>query len=51
MDTSLNFREDAESWETLMFLYNSALKEVTTKISSELVAAFIWKMHCSLIKK
>ena len=32
MDTSLNFREDAESWETLMFLYRSALKEVTTKL-------------------
>ena len=32
MDTSLIFSEDVESWETLMFLYNSALKEVTTKI-------------------
>jgi len=32
MDTSLFFNEDVESWETLMFLYNSALKEVTTKL-------------------
>jgi len=32
MDTSLIFNEDVESWETLMFLYNSALKEVTTKL-------------------
>ena len=32
MDTSLIFNEGVESWETLMFLYNSALKEVTTKI-------------------
>ena len=32
MDTALIFNEDVESWETLMFLYNSALKEVTTKI-------------------
>ena len=32
MDTSLIFNEDVESWEMLMFLYNSALKEVTTKI-------------------
>ena len=26
------FSEDVDSWETLMFLYNSALKEVTTKL-------------------
>ena len=32
MDTSLIFNEDVESWETLMFLYNSALKEVSTKL-------------------
>ena len=32
MDTSLIFNDDVESWETLMFLYNSALKEVCTKI-------------------
>ena len=32
MDTSLIFNEDVESWEALMFLYNSALKEVTTKL-------------------
>lgn len=32
MDTSLIFNEGVESWETLMFLYNSALKEVSTKI-------------------
>lgn len=32
MDTSLMFNEGIDSWETLMFLYNSALKEVTTKL-------------------
>lgn len=26
------FNEDIDSWESLMFLYNSALKEVTTKL-------------------
>ena len=31
-NTQFYFNEDAESWETLMFLYNSALKEVTTKL-------------------
>lgn len=28
----LMFNEGVESWESLMFLYNSALKEVTTKL-------------------
>lgn len=28
----LQFNEDIDSWETLMFLYNSALKEVATKL-------------------
>ncbi len=32
MDTTLLFNEDIDSWETLMFLYNSALKEVATKL-------------------
>ena len=32
MHASFIFNEDVESWETLMFLYNSALKEVSTKI-------------------
>ncbi len=35
MDNANNisiFNEDIDSWETLMFLYNSALKEVATKI-------------------
>ena len=34
MDNSpnLNFYEDVDSWETLMFLYNAALKEINTKI-------------------
>ena len=26
------FSEDVDSWETLMFLYNAALKEVGTKL-------------------
>ena len=29
---NLNFYEDVDSWETLMFLYNAALKEINTKI-------------------
>ena len=29
---SFGFDEDIDSWETLMFLYNSALKEVQTKL-------------------
>ena len=29
---NLYFDEDLDSWETLMFLYNSALKEVQTKL-------------------
>lgn len=32
MDTFSIYNEDIDSWETLMFLYNSALKEVTTKL-------------------
>lgn len=32
MDAPFVFNEDVESWETLMFLYKSALKEVTTKL-------------------
>ncbi len=32
MDSTLLFNEDVDSWETLMFLYNSALKEVSTKL-------------------
>ncbi len=32
MDTQITFNESVESWETLMFLYNSALKEVCTKL-------------------
>lgn len=32
MDSHLIFNEGIESWETLMFLYNSALKEVVTKL-------------------
>lgn len=29
---NLNYYEDVDSWETLMFLYNAALKEISTKI-------------------
>ena len=32
MDHLSVFNEGIDSWETLMFLYNSALKEVTTKL-------------------
>lgn len=32
MDTVSIYNEDIDSWETLMFLYNSALKEVCTKL-------------------
>lgn len=32
MNNTLQFNEDIDSWETLMFLYNSALKEVATKL-------------------
>ena len=32
MDTSEMIREDVDSWEAVMFLYNSALKEVMTKL-------------------
>ena len=32
MDTASLVREDVDSWETMMFLYRSALKEVVTKI-------------------
>lgn len=32
MDHTSIFNEGIESWETLMFLYNSALKEVATKL-------------------
>ena len=32
MAASQIIREDVDSWETLMFLYNSALKEVGTKL-------------------
>ena len=30
--STLKFYEDVDSWETLMFLYNAALKEIKTKI-------------------
>ena len=29
---TVGFKEDVDSWETVMFLYNSALKEVSTKL-------------------
>lgn len=32
MDATDIFREDLDSWETVMFLYNAALKEVSTKL-------------------
>ena len=32
MDRTTVIREDIDSWETVMFLYNSALKEVGTKL-------------------
>ena len=32
MASSQILKEDVDSWETLMFLYNSALKEVVTKL-------------------
>ena len=32
MDGRTVIREDIDSWETVMFLYNSALKEVGTKL-------------------
>ena len=32
MDRSQGFNEGIDSWETVMFLYNSALKEVATKV-------------------
>lgn len=32
MVSTENLKEDVDSWETLMFLYNSALKEVGTKL-------------------
>ena len=32
MDAARLVKEDVDSWETMMFLYNSALKEVTTKL-------------------
>jgi putative GTP pyrophosphokinase len=32
MDQAFLFNEDIDSWETLMFLYNAALKEVGTKL-------------------
>ena len=32
MDTPMNLHEDVDSWSTVIFLYNSALKEVGTKL-------------------
>lgn len=32
MDAATLVKEDVDSWETMMFLYNSALKEVVTKL-------------------
>ncbi len=32
MDTAVTFNEDVDSWKAAMFLYNSALKEVGTKL-------------------
>ena len=32
MDTAEMIREDIDSWETVIFLYNAALKEVNTKL-------------------
>ncbi|MCR5666332.1 MAG: GTP pyrophosphokinase family protein [Eubacterium sp.] len=32
MSDPIRFKEDLDSWETVMFLYNSALKEVGTKL-------------------
>lgn len=32
MSSNVKFNEDIDSWKTVMFLYNSALKEVNTKL-------------------
>lgn len=32
MDLPVNLREDIDGWKTIIFLYNSALKEVNTKL-------------------
>ena len=32
MEVPVTFNEDVDSWKTVMFLYNSALKEVGTKL-------------------
>ena len=32
MDTPMKLHEDVDSWSTVIFLYNSALKEVGTKL-------------------
>ena len=32
MESTVKFNEDIDSWKTVMFLYNSALKEVNTKL-------------------
>ena len=32
MDAPQRLSEDVESWETMMFLYHSAIKEVGTKL-------------------
>ena len=32
MDSTIKFNEDIDSWKTVIFLYNSALKEVNTKL-------------------
>ena len=32
MNTTIKNYEDVDSWKTIMFLYNAALKEVGTKL-------------------
>ena len=32
MQSAMKYYDDVDSWKTVMFLYNSALKEVGTKL-------------------
>ena len=36
------FAEGIDSWETMMFLYNSALKEVNTKLEIQMTSLFTY---------
>ena len=48
VEAALKSYEDVDSWKTIIFLYNAALKEVGTKL--EILNDEIFSMYISIIR-